>query len=329
VGSAEGAPGHGPTTFYPYGEQKSGTTSEQYDFATYWEDSESGLNYAMNRYYSSTLGRFLSPDQAQSSADPKSPQSFNLYPYVQNDPVNFNDAAGQTPIAAACSVFWGPAQTVDPYDMPSEYGNLFYNTSGTLNCVYVSVPTVKPVFPKCNKYGINDVLFIWNNWGNAENLSNATGVPADWILAWAAAESGSATGAGYGQSGAAVDNQNYFGQRTTDWPGSTPCPTGVRPAPIPGWACFANFFASAQSALETMHSNPNWTFQGTNPISAAQILTAFSSGQVAGGIAAAFQAVGNGQDHGNASYGQNVADALPNVDAAINCLKPNYGWGMH
>ena len=95
VGSAEGAPGHGPTTFYPYGEQKSGTTSEQYGFATYWEDSESGLDYAMNRYYSSTLGRFLSPDPYSGSMNRANPQSFNRYAYVENDPVNGNDPTGQ------------------------------------------------------------------------------------------------------------------------------------------------------------------------------------------------------------------------------------------
>src|SRR5208283_3272504 len=79
-------------SFYPYGEPKSGTAAtEQYAFATYWEDSETGLDYAMNRYYSSTLGRFLSPDPYRSNSggpgDPNDPQSWNRYAYVENDPV--------------------------------------------------------------------------------------------------------------------------------------------------------------------------------------------------------------------------------------------------
>jgi RHS repeat-associated protein len=81
-------------TFYPYGEQKSGTTmTEQYAFATYWRDSESGLDYAMGRYYSSGLGRFLSPDP-YGHAKLAVPQSFDQYAYVVGDPVNSNDPTG-------------------------------------------------------------------------------------------------------------------------------------------------------------------------------------------------------------------------------------------
>jgi RHS repeat-associated protein len=87
-------------SFYPYGEPKSGTAAtEQYAFATYWEDSETGLDYAMNRYYSSTLGRFLSPDPYRSNSggpgDPNDPQSWNRYAYVENDPVKNDDPTGQ------------------------------------------------------------------------------------------------------------------------------------------------------------------------------------------------------------------------------------------
>jgi RHS repeat-associated protein len=82
-------------SFYPYGEPKSGTAAtEQYAFATYWEDSETGLDYAMNRYYSSALGRFLSPDPYNGSMVPAYPQSFNRYSYVLNDPIRANDRAG-------------------------------------------------------------------------------------------------------------------------------------------------------------------------------------------------------------------------------------------
>jgi len=82
-------------TFYPFGEQKSGTTmTEQYAFATYWRDGESGLDYAMNRYYSSGLGRFLSPDPYPGSVNQTNPASFNRYAYVVGDPINGNDPTG-------------------------------------------------------------------------------------------------------------------------------------------------------------------------------------------------------------------------------------------
>jgi RHS repeat-associated protein len=95
VGSAVRT-GSSSRTFYPYGEQKSGTVAtEQYAFATYWRDGETaGLDYAMNRYYSSTLGRFLSADPYADSMNAGNPQSFNLYEYVGNDPANRNDASG-------------------------------------------------------------------------------------------------------------------------------------------------------------------------------------------------------------------------------------------
>jgi RHS repeat-associated protein len=95
VGSAVMALGNQPRSFYPYGEQKSGpTATEQYAFATYWRDGESGLDYAMNRYYSSTDGRFLSPDPYSGSMNRANPQSYNRYAYVQNDPANHNDPSG-------------------------------------------------------------------------------------------------------------------------------------------------------------------------------------------------------------------------------------------
>jgi len=48
----------------------------------------------MNRYYSSAIGRFLSPDPYRASGGPASPQSWNRYTYVLNDPVNHRDPAG-------------------------------------------------------------------------------------------------------------------------------------------------------------------------------------------------------------------------------------------
>ncbi len=46
--------------YWPYGQEKPGATTNSRDkFATYWRDA-TGLDYAMNRYYSG--GRFLTPD---------------------------------------------------------------------------------------------------------------------------------------------------------------------------------------------------------------------------------------------------------------------------
>jgi len=52
-----------------------------------------GLDYAQNRYYSSILGRFLSPDPSKSNAL-KDPGQWNKYAYAGGDPVNFSDPSG-------------------------------------------------------------------------------------------------------------------------------------------------------------------------------------------------------------------------------------------
>ena len=82
------------STYYPYGEEKTVTAEDKQKFATYYRDSQSGLDYAQQRYYSATYGRFTSGDPYAASAGPSDPGSWNRYAYVQGDPVNFNDPSG-------------------------------------------------------------------------------------------------------------------------------------------------------------------------------------------------------------------------------------------
>jgi RHS repeat-associated protein len=49
-------------------------------------------DYMHFRYYASTMGRFLKPDSL--IPNPANPQSWNLYSYVNGNPVNFNDPSG-------------------------------------------------------------------------------------------------------------------------------------------------------------------------------------------------------------------------------------------
>jgi RHS repeat-associated protein len=82
-------------SYFPYGDEKGTVTAqERVKFATYWRDGESGLDYAMNRYYSSVMGRFLSADPYMSSGGLANPQGWNRYSYVQGDPINNNDGPG-------------------------------------------------------------------------------------------------------------------------------------------------------------------------------------------------------------------------------------------
>jgi len=55
-----GASGVGYQAQYPYGVEYTPTVNDREKYATYTRDSLTGLDYAMNRYYTSIWGRFLS-----------------------------------------------------------------------------------------------------------------------------------------------------------------------------------------------------------------------------------------------------------------------------
>lgn len=82
--------------YWPYVEEEGNpTTADDRDkFATYYRDWP-GQDYAEQRYYDSTNGRFWTPDPLiLSAADPKDPGSWNRYAYAGGDPVNRSDPAG-------------------------------------------------------------------------------------------------------------------------------------------------------------------------------------------------------------------------------------------
>jgi RHS repeat-associated protein len=81
--------------YYPYGQEKpSAATNGTEKFTGYFRDAETGLDYAENRYYQSGMGRFLTPDPYADNWDPANPSSWNMYSYVNGDPINENDPDG-------------------------------------------------------------------------------------------------------------------------------------------------------------------------------------------------------------------------------------------
>lgn len=64
-----------------------------YKFNGKERDAESGLDNFDFRYYSSSLGRFMKPDEAF-LWDKGDPQSLNLYSYVENNPTSRTDPDG-------------------------------------------------------------------------------------------------------------------------------------------------------------------------------------------------------------------------------------------
>jgi RHS repeat-associated protein len=78
--------------YFPYGEEPTTTAQNETKFGTYYRDQTTALDYAQNRYYARTIGRFTTTDPYPGNLG--SPQSLNRYTYVGNDPVNRNDPSG-------------------------------------------------------------------------------------------------------------------------------------------------------------------------------------------------------------------------------------------
>jgi RHS repeat-associated protein len=77
-----------------YGEEITGTANDTFKFGQLYRDSDSGLDYAMNRYYASGIGRFLTPDIGRASNADVLPGNWNSYAYVGGDPINKSDPNG-------------------------------------------------------------------------------------------------------------------------------------------------------------------------------------------------------------------------------------------
>jgi RHS repeat-associated protein len=97
--------------FYPFGAERPilSSSGNNYKFTGKELDSESGLDEFGARYYSSAMGRFMTPDWAAKPiavpyADFGNPQSLNLYSYVGNNPLSRADADGHEYICIPCIV---------------------------------------------------------------------------------------------------------------------------------------------------------------------------------------------------------------------------------
>ncbi len=100
---ATGAPA-GRLDYFPFGETIPGgasfgnrptPTGPRQKFTGKERDQETGLDYFIARYYSAPQGRFTSPDAPFADQHQENPQSWNLYIYVRNNPLNNTDPNGR------------------------------------------------------------------------------------------------------------------------------------------------------------------------------------------------------------------------------------------
>ena len=83
-------------TSLPFGDDSPGVDAglNSLLFTGQYHDFETDLDYFGARYYASAQGRFTSPDDGDGPDSPGSPQSLDLYGYVENNPTNAVDPDG-------------------------------------------------------------------------------------------------------------------------------------------------------------------------------------------------------------------------------------------
>jgi RHS repeat-associated protein len=119
----------------PFGDTSAQCAPATEQFYTGYErDTESGNDYAQARYYASSMGRFISPDDA-SDQNPSNPQSWNLYSYVRNNPVIHTDPDGHS--VNVCDTY-GNCNVVSNQEYTAAQGSDPYNSAPTLDEVGMS-----------------------------------------------------------------------------------------------------------------------------------------------------------------------------------------------
>ena len=113
--------------YLPYGEQIAGGSTTTHKFTGKERDGESGLDNFGARYYSSSLGRFVSADWSATPepvpyAKPVDPQTLNLYAYVRNNPITLVDPAGHDPKGIVDILISGPNHVNTKFDDAKNLG---------------------------------------------------------------------------------------------------------------------------------------------------------------------------------------------------------------
>ena len=141
-----------PKYYAPFGEQYNEAQSGvgfpgNTNFATYFHEETTGLNYADQRFYNATYGRFMSADPYEPSAGPEDPDSWNRYSYVGNDPINLIDPTGESYI----SVSFGSITYVGRgIDSPFSLALLFQSSGAPTGPAPPTSAAVSKVLPHFN-----------------------------------------------------------------------------------------------------------------------------------------------------------------------------------
>ena len=184
--------------FYPCGIERSSSipTNGTEKFTGYFRDSETGNDYADQRYISPGYGRFVTPDRG---GHPRGtdPGSWNRYAYTRGDPVNRRDPSGRDDCGddgeeAACAYATGYTLSVEDDealeeadslplspcygdgDDPSDFCVAWLGSSGILGTFPGVAQAAPSSVPPCQQLVMQDVIFdrAWQISNQAGNLGS-------------------------------------------------------------------------------------------------------------------------------------------------------------
>jgi RHS repeat-associated protein len=140
-------------------------------FTSKERDIETGLDYFGARYYSSIQARFTSPDEPLVGQDASDPQTWNLYSYTSNSPLNRIDEDGQRWFykcgGQGCDVQWVNPNEDGSYTSPGEGYKEFIPTKQRPNMVLYSPDGYKSYSFGEREDGSPRVVWRWT--GKIEN----------------------------------------------------------------------------------------------------------------------------------------------------------------
>jgi len=151
-------------TYLPFGQEWNSQISiNHYKFTGYERDTESSLDFASARHYATNQGRFMSPDPLGGAQE--SPQSWNRYSYVHNNPVGATDPSGLCSeddgwFCGTLFLGFSGQGLFDMGDTFSMWGGFFLSDGG-----YFFTGDTSPLTAQ---WSLNNVLFggTWTNSGN-------------------------------------------------------------------------------------------------------------------------------------------------------------------
>jgi hypothetical protein len=263
------------------------------------------------RYYTATAGRFYTPDpKGLAAVDLQNPASWNMYAYVNDDPINFKDPRGTDAVAAddegPPDPGWSPV--INPGRPPRDDDSNPYS--------------------ECNKGGNpsnqKKLDFISANGADAEKAAvgvqfalGSVNINTDHLaatfLAWSMNESG------YGQSKQFLLTNNYFGNNARSSDYSVSCPAGAQP----GAACYSYNFSFGDQLTLALSTVPH-TKNDPNPnnLSYGQFLESALSVNPNQTTEQIMNVIGQAGWNPNPNYGSNIA-AIANVGRLFDCAKAN------